>query len=62
MGGWANIFIFLSIEDINAHKVDLSVTVLASLRSAHFNNFAWSTLKNYETVLTKSRALLGKDI
>ena len=31
VGGWANIFEFLSCEDIQSHQVDFGVTVLAGL-------------------------------
>ena len=31
VGGWANIFEFLSCEDVQSHHVDFGVTVLAGL-------------------------------
>lgn len=37
----------------------LCMTVLASLRSGHFNNFAGATLKHHEPVLAQGAALHG---
>lgn len=54
MGGWRHIFVFLAIEDVNSGKIDLSVTVLTSLRGGHINNFAGFALEHSITVLSKS--------
>lgn len=40
-------------------KYYLCVTMLASLRSRHFNNFAGATLQHHEPVLAQGAALLG---
>lgn len=44
VSGWANIFKFLPIEDINSNHVNLGVTMFTSLRSRHFNNLARPSL------------------
>jgi len=62
VGGGADIFVLLASEDIKTHKMDLSVTVLASLRSGHINNLAGETLKNDKTVLTEGGALLRESL
>ncbi len=35
------------------------MTMLASLRSGHFHNFAWATLQKHEPVLAQGAALHG---
>lgn len=55
----AKIFELLSSKDINGHKMDFGVTVLASLGGRHFHNLAGTTLDHHETVLPQSRALHG---
>ena len=46
VSGRTDIFVFLLVEDVQSHQVNFSVTVLASLGGRHFDNFAWTTLKN----------------
>ena len=60
MGRWAKIFKLLASEDVNGNQMDLSVTMLAGLRSAHFDNFAGTTFNDDETVLAERRALHRK--
>lgn len=57
MGGGAKFFEFLSGEDIDGNKMDLSVTVLASLGGGHVDNLAGAVLNNNKTVLPQGRAL-----
>lgn len=57
VGGGAKIFELLSSEDINCNEMDLRVTVLAGLRSAHFNDLAGAGLDDNESVLAERRAL-----
>lgn len=57
VGGWAKIFQFFPGENIDGNEMDLGMSVLASLRSAHFDNFARTIFDHDETVLPKSRAL-----
>ncbi len=57
MGGGAKIFELLAGEDVNCNKMDLGVTVLAGLRSAHFDDLARAALDDYESVLAERRAL-----
>ena len=59
MGGRAKIFQLLASEDINSNKMDLSVTVLASLGSGHVDDLARASLNHNVTVLAKSRTLHG---
>jgi hypothetical protein len=53
VGGWAKFFKLLASEDINGNKVDLGVTVLASLGGGHVDNLAGAVLDHNETVLAK---------
>lgn len=53
------IFELLASEDINGDDVDLGVTVLASLRSGHLDDLAWTTLDDNVTTLSQSRTLHG---
>lgn len=57
VGGGAEIFKLLASEDVNRNEMDLGVTVLAGLRSAHFDDLARSALDNDESVLAERRAL-----
>lgn len=60
VGGRAKIFQLLASEDIDGDEMDLSVTVLASLRGGHFDDLARAVLDDDETVLPQSRALHGE--
>ena len=60
VGGGAEIFELLAGEDIDGDQMNLGVTVLASLRSGHFNNLARALLDDDETVLPQGRALHGE--
>lgn len=60
MCGWAEILQLLASENIDGNEMDFGVTVLAGLRSTHFNNFARAVLDDDETVLPQRRALHGK--
>jgi hypothetical protein len=57
VGGWAEFFELLASEDVNGNKMDLCVTVLASLRGGHVYNLAWTVLDADEAVLAQSRTL-----
>ena len=57
VGGRAEIFELLAGEDIDSDKMDLGVTVLASLGGAHFDDLARAALDDDETVLTQSGTL-----
>lgn len=57
MGGRAKIFELLAGEDVDGDQMDLSVTVLASLRGGHLDNLARAVLDADEAVLPQSRAL-----
>lgn len=59
VGGGAKILEFLARENINCNEMDLGVTVLAGLGSAHFNNFARAVLYADKSVLAECRALHG---
>ncbi len=52
VGGGAKIFELLAGEDVNGDEMDLSVTVLASLRGAHLDNFAGAALDDHKAILT----------
>lgn len=60
VGGGREIFVLLVGEDIGGDKVDLGVTVLASLGGRHVNDLAGTVLDNDETVLAEGRALHGE--
>ena len=60
MGGRAEFFEFLAGEDVNGNKMDLGVTVLASLGGGHVNDLARAVLDHDETVLSQGRALHGE--
>lgn len=57
VGGGGEIFVLSAGEDIGSNKMDLGVTVLASLGGRHVDNLARAALDHDETVLTQSRAL-----
>ena len=57
MGGWTKIFQLFPGKNIDGNEMDFGMPVLASLRSAHFDNFARATFNHDETVLSESRAL-----
>ena len=59
VGRGAKILELLAREDINCNEMDLGVTVLAGLGSAHFDNFARAVLYADKSVLAKCRALHG---
>jgi hypothetical protein len=50
---------FLAGKDVDSDKVDLGVTVLASLGSGHFDDLAWAALDDDEPVLPQRRTLHG---
>ena len=45
MGGGANIFVFLSCENVEGDHVDFGVTVLTGLGGGHLHNLARAALK-----------------
>lgn len=57
VGGRAQFFELLSSEDVDTNKMDLGVTVLASLGGRHVHNLAGSALDDNGTVLSEGRAL-----
>ena len=57
MSGRAEIFQLLSSEDIDSHKMDLGVTVLAGLGGGHLDDLARARLDANESVLPQRRAL-----
>lgn len=59
VGGGRKIFVLLASEDVKGDKVDLGVTVLASLGGRHVDNLAGAALDHDEAVLAQSRALHG---
>jgi len=60
MGGWAEFFELLASEDIDSNKMDLGVTVLASLGGRHVDDLAGTILDHNEAVLPQGRALHGE--
>ena len=60
VGGGREIFVLLGGEDISGDKVNLGVTVLASLGGGHVDDLARAALDDNEAVLTQSRALHGE--
>jgi hypothetical protein len=60
VGRGREIFQLLAGEDVDGDQVDLSVTMLASLRSGHLDNLAGAALDDNVTVLPQSRALHGE--
>ena len=59
MSGGTKFFQLLASEDIKRDKMDLSVTVLASLGGGHVNDLAGTALNDDESVLPQCRALHG---
>lgn len=59
VGGGGEILKLLSGEDIDGDKVDLGVTVLASLGGGHVDDLAGTALNHDVTVLTQSGTLHG---
>jgi hypothetical protein len=57
MGGRAEIFELLAGEDVDGDKMDLGVTVLASLGGGHFDDLTGTVLDHNEAVLAEGRAL-----
>jgi len=55
--GGRQVFVLLVGEDVERDKMDLGVSVLASLGSRHVDNLAGAALNDDVTVLTQSRAL-----
>jgi len=60
VGGGAKFFEFLASEDIDSNKMDLGVTVLASLGGGHVDDLARAVLDANEAVLSQGRALHGE--
>ena len=60
VGGWAEFFELLAGEDIDGNKMDLCVSVLASLGGRHVDDLAGAVLDADESVLSQGRALHGK--
>ena len=59
-GGRAKFFKLLAGEDIDGNKMDLCVTVLASLGGRHIDDLAGAVLDHNEAVLPQGRALHGE--
>src|SRR4051812_9755406 len=59
MGGRAKLFKLLAGEDVNGDKMDLGMTVLASLGGRHVDDLAGAVFDHDETVLSQGRALHG---
>ena len=57
VSGGRQIFEFLAGEDVDGGKMDLGVTVFASLGGGHFDNLAGTALDNDETVLPQGGTL-----
>lgn len=57
MGAGTQILQLLAGEDVNGDQMNLGVAVLASLRSAHFNNLARAALDDDMAVLAKGGTL-----
>jgi hypothetical protein len=60
VGGRAKFFKLLAGEDIDGNKVDLCVTVLASLGGRHIDDLAGAVLDHNEAVLPQGRTLHGE--
>jgi len=60
VSGRAKFFKLLASKDIDGNKMDLSVTVLASLGGGHVNDLAGAVLDNDKAVLPQGRALHGE--
>ena len=57
VGGRRQVFEFLASEDVDGSKMDLGVTVFASLGGGHFDDLAGTTFDDDETVLPQGGAL-----
>ena len=57
MGGGAKFFELLASEDVDGDKMDLGMTVLASLGGRHVDDLARAVLDHDEAVLSQGRAL-----
>ncbi len=57
VGGWGQIFELLVGEDVESSKMDLCVTVFASLGGGHFDDLAGTTLDDNEAVLSQGGTL-----
>ena len=53
MSGWAKFFELLAGEDVDGNKMNLGVTVLASLGGGHVDNLAGAVLDHNEAVLAE---------
>jgi hypothetical protein len=60
VGGGGEILKLLAGEDVGGDKVNLGVTVLASLGGGHVNDLAGTVLDHNVAVLAQSRALHGE--
>lgn len=60
VGGRAQLFKLLAGKDIDGDKMDLGVTVLASLGGRHVDDLARAALDHHEAVLPQGRALHGE--
>jgi hypothetical protein len=58
VGRWADIFVLLVGEDVDADHVDLGVAVLASLGGRHFDNLAGATLKLKRPLIIRTESNL----
>ena len=59
MGGGRQVFKFFAGEDVDRNKMDLGVTVFASLRGGHFDDLAGAGLDDDEAVLPQGGTLHG---
>jgi hypothetical protein len=57
VGGGRQIFEFLASEDVNGSKMDLGVTVFASLGRGHFDDLAGAAFDDDEAVLPQGGTL-----
>lgn len=57
VGGGTQVLILLVGEDVNAHHVNLGVSVLSGLGGGHFHNLAGVALQQHKAVLSQGRAL-----
>lgn len=57
VSGGAKVFELLASEYVNCNEMNLRVTVLAGLGSAHFDDLAGAALNDDESVLAERRAL-----
>jgi len=60
VGGRAKFFKLLAGEDIDGNKMDLCVTMLASLGGRHIDDLAGAVLNHNEAVLPQGRTLHGE--